>query len=62
MSRQQRFTGRNSPEEIERLMRAARVQRAQLVRRALRALFRRRAKDDAWPHAKARALGFNPCR
>ena len=51
-----------SPEEIERLMHAARVQRAQFVRDALRALFRRSTKDEDWLHENAPAHNFSACR
>jgi hypothetical protein len=38
-----------SPEQIRLLMRAARVERAQAVRRALQRLFHRRREAQAWP-------------
>jgi len=50
------------PEEIEALMRAARIERAQVVGRALRALLHWPRKEKVRLAGNASPVGFAPCR
>jgi hypothetical protein len=47
-----------TPEQVELLMHAARVERAQALRSMLQRLFRRQREAKAWP-APQQALGAN---